>query len=174
MLRKQTQWSSEKEKKGQELTVWLMKEWSSFPYQGYKRTEDGKCEEEIKRRIYIVKSAFTQVHNVLTRPQIQLPTRTRILYWFCVVYTAVWSWDIDTYGMNEKETKILWTLEECSKCQTYRVPNQSVLRRVNTRKQFLETIKTNKLVFEPHHTPKHFAKHLAWREKWCTEWEENP
>ena len=38
----------------------------NFPYLGQQITEDGRCEEEIKRRINIVKTTFSKMNKVLT------------------------------------------------------------------------------------------------------------
>ena len=53
---------------------------TNFPYLGQKITEDGRCEEEIKRRINIAKTTFSKMSKVLTSK--------KMLY---MVNTTIWS-----------------------------------------------------------------------------------
>ena len=75
----------------------------SFTYLGHKITEDGRCNEEIKRRIGIAKTAFSKMNSILTKPHVSLTTRTKILYcyiWSTLLYGAE-TWTI-TKPMRER------------------------------------------------------------------------
>ena len=59
-------------------------------------TEDGRCEEEIKRRIAIARTTFTKTKRALTSNSLSLKTMERILS--CYVWSTRW------YGAK------IWTL----------------------------------------------------------------
>ena len=64
----------------------------NFPYLGQKITEDGRCEEEIKRRINIAKTTFSKMSKVLKSKKIALNTRKRFLQcYISMVNTTIWS-----------------------------------------------------------------------------------
>ena len=60
---------------------------TNFPYLGQKITEDGRCEEEIKRRINIAKTTFSKMSKVLKSKKIALNTRKRILQYGVETWT---------------------------------------------------------------------------------------
>ena len=47
----------------------------TFNYLGHMITDNGKCDDEIKRRIIIAKIAFSKMSKIMVKPQIPLPTR---------------------------------------------------------------------------------------------------
>ena len=47
-------------------------------YLGYIATEDGKCDNEIKRRIGIARTAFESMAKILTSRNISIELRSRI------------------------------------------------------------------------------------------------
>ena len=75
---------------------------NKFTYLGHLITEDGRCEEEVKRRIAVAKTSFNKMYKVLTSRDISLDTRKRILQcyvWSTFMY-GVETWTIS--GKNEK------------------------------------------------------------------------
>jgi len=60
---------------------------TNLPYLGQIRTEDGRCEEEVKRRINIAWTTLTKMTKVLTSRKIPLNTRKRILQ--CYVWSTL-------------------------------------------------------------------------------------
>ena len=57
----------------------LIEQVSRFTYLGQLITEDGKCEEEIKRRTGQARSAFNTMKAVLCSRKLPLPSRVRLL-----------------------------------------------------------------------------------------------
>ena len=51
---------------------------SSFTYLGQLVTEDGRSEQEIRKRIGIAKSAFEKLSHIITNKKIQTKTRIRL------------------------------------------------------------------------------------------------
>ena len=60
-------------------------------YLGYMATEDGKCDEEIKRRIGIAQTAFESMAKIRTSGNISIELRSRIAkcyIWSTLLYGA--------------------------------------------------------------------------------------
>ena len=70
---------------------------SNFPYLGQQITEDGRCEEEIKRKINIAKTTFSKMNTVLSSRKISLNTRKRILHCYIWFNFTIWNGDLDNY-----------------------------------------------------------------------------
>ena len=81
---------------------------TNFPYLGQKITEDGRCEEEIKRRISIAKTTFSKMTKVLTSRKITLNTRKRILQ--CYVWSTL-QYGVETWTITESMAKRLSAFE---------------------------------------------------------------
>ena len=128
---------------------------SNFVYLGHKLTEDGRCEEEIKRRIGIAKTTFCKMNRVLTSRSIPLTTRIRILHcyvWSTLMYGAeVWT---ITPQMSKRLTAFeMWTYRRMLRISwKKKVTNLEVLERVNHRKRLFRTIQTKKLQYFAHIT----------------------
>ena len=48
---------------------------SDFTFLGFKITADGDCSHEIKRRLLLGRKAMTNLHSILKRRDITLPTK---------------------------------------------------------------------------------------------------
>ena len=73
-----------------------LKQAQKYIYLGSLITQNGKCDEEIKRRIAMAKNSFVKLEHVLKNRKIGLELRKRILY--CYVIPVL------TYGCEA------WTL----------------------------------------------------------------
>ena len=81
---------------------------TNFPYLGQKITEDGRCEEEIKRRINIAKTTFSKMSKVLKSKKIALNTRKRILP--CYIWSTL-QYGVETWTITESIIKRLSAFE---------------------------------------------------------------
>ena len=52
---------------------------TDFVFWGSKRTEDGDCSHEIKRRLLLGKKVMTNLDNILKSRDIALPTKVRLV-----------------------------------------------------------------------------------------------
>lgn len=126
---------------------------TDFPYLGQKITEDGRCEEEIKRRISIAKTTFSKMTKVLTSRKITLDTRKRILQ--CYVWSTL-QYGVETWTINESMAKRisafeLWTYRRMLRISwTEKVTNEEVLKRANIKKRLFNLIQTKKLKYFGH------------------------
>ena len=71
----------------------------SFVYLGSQFTSDARCEKEIRRRIWIAKSAFTSMSKVLTSKDIHMTVRIKVLrcyVWSTLLYGCeTWTISVD-------------------------------------------------------------------------------
>ena len=77
---------------------------TNFPYLGQKKTEDGRCEEEIKIRINIAKTTFSKMSKVLKSKKIALNIRKRILQ--CYIWSTL-QYGVETWTITGSIVKSL-------------------------------------------------------------------
>jgi hypothetical protein len=126
---------------------------AQFPYLGQKITEDGRCEEEIKRRINIAKTTFSKMTKILTSRKINVETRKRILQ--CYVWSTL-LYGAETWTISENMAKRLSALEMwCYRRMlriswTEKITNEEVLQKAEIKKRLYTTIQTKKLQYFGH------------------------
>ena len=69
---------------------------NSFIYLGSMFTSDGRCVQDVRRRIGIAKSAFTSLEKVL-KSRHQTPTKNKSTEMLCMVNTIVRIGNMDTH-----------------------------------------------------------------------------
>ena len=112
---------------------------ANFPYLGQKITEDGRCKEEIKRRINIARTTFSKMSKVLTSKKIALNTRKRILQ--CYIWSTL-QYGVETWTITGSMAKRLSAFEMCCYRRmlriswTEKVSNEEVLERAKSRKDY--------------------------------------
>ena len=130
-----------------------LKQVKSFKYLGSTITEDGKCRNDIIKRIHIAKSNFSTLKPILTNGKISKRTRINLIrtyVWSSLLYGAE-SWTID----KEMEKKIsaaeMWFYRRMLKVSwTKRVTNTEILRRVGNPDRLLDVIRSRQLKFLGH------------------------
>ena len=124
-----------------------------FTYLGQIMTEDGRCEEEIKRRINIAKTTFSKMNKVLTSRKIPLDTRKRILQcyvWSTLQYGAE-TWTITKTMADRLSGFEMWTYRRMLRISwTEKITNEEVLRKINIKKRLFNIIQTKKLQYFGH------------------------
>ena len=79
-------------------------------YLGYKATEDGKCDKEIKRRIGIARTAFESMAKILTSGNISIELRSHIAkcyIWSTLLYGAE-TWTLTKVTSGKLEAFEMW------------------------------------------------------------------
>ena len=125
----------------------------NFKYLGQNITPDGKNELEIKTKLAIAKSRFTQMYKVLTTRQISLELRHRLLvcYVFSVILYGCETWTLTKPLMEKIEACEMWFLRKMGNISyKQKITNDEVLRRLGTQRTLLKSIKTRKLSFFGH------------------------
>ena len=119
---------------------------SQFRYLGSMITRDAQCTKEIRERIAMAKIAFNKKRNILTgKLNLQLRKNLMKCYiWSVALYGA------ETWTIRKKEKKYLesfemWCWRRMEKIRwTDRITNEEVLRRVEEKRNILETIRIRK------------------------------
>ena len=97
-----------------------------FVYLGQLITENGKCDEEIKRRIEIARTAYIKMRNVLTNPKLSTSARLRFIkcfVWSTLLY-GVETWTISKTSQQQLEAFEMWALRRMLKNQLDKARNQ--------------------------------------------------
>ena len=123
---------------------------TSYMYPGSLITEDGRSEIEIKRRIMIARTTFTNMRTLLWCRGINLKTRFRAIkcYIWPTLFYAAETWTITKSLLSRlgafemrvyrRVLKISWTEN---------ITNEEVLRRVGTGIEIVRKFKTRKLQY---------------------------
>ena len=109
-------------------------------------TSDGRCVQEVRRRIGIAKSAITLLEKVLKSRDIKLQLRIRVLkcyVWLTILYGSE-TWALSSELMKQLEA--MWFLRIILRI-TYkdRVTNEEVLRRANVDRTLMKDIVKRKI-----------------------------
>ena len=117
------------------------------------KTENGKCEEEIRRRIEIARKSFTKMRTILANPILSITSRIRFIkcnVWSTLLY-GVETWTISKISQQRLEALEIWTLRRMLRISwTRRVTNEEVLRSAGTSRSLLDTVRIRKLSFFGH------------------------
>ena len=83
-----------------------------FVYLGSLYTSDGRCEQDVRMRIAIAKSAFTSLEKVLKNWNINIQLRCRFLkcyVWSTLLYGSE-AWTLSSKMLNKLEATEMWFL----------------------------------------------------------------
>ena len=126
---------------------------SRFKYLGQQIENTGKCGLEVKTRIAIAKSRFSQLKNILTSDRTQLSTRLRILK--CYVHSALLygaeTWTLTKVLERKIEAFEMWTFRRLEKISwKEKKSNQEVCDLIGVEPTLLHTIRSRKLKYFGH------------------------
>lgn len=125
----------------------------NFKYLGVVITYQWDISKEIKTRIEMARAAFRKYMKVLTSHDITVTTKTRFIkcyVWSVLLYgTEVWT--IKSSDERKLEAFEMWIWRKVLRIPwTDRVTNEEVLRRMNTTRQLMVTIKRRKTSYLGH------------------------
>lgn len=124
-----------------------------FVYLGSIMTEDGRCEEEVKRRIGIAKSAFNSIKSLVCNRSLSFRIRLRMVK--CYVLST-FMYAAETWTMNKKtRTTVnafeMWTLRRMRRISyTDFKSNEKVLEEAGMRRRLLRDVAIRKLRYYGH------------------------
>ena len=122
-------------------------------YLGYMATEDGKCYNEIKRRIGIARTAFESKAKILASRNISIELRSRIAkcyIWSILLYGAE-TWTLSKVTSDKLEDFEIWLYRRMSRISwKEHKTNGEVLHEMKTKRSLLNTIKTRKCQYFGH------------------------
>ena len=141
-----------------------------FNYLGFTITPNGRCDEEIKKRITLSKQAFQKMSPVLKNRAISIHTKTRVrkcYVWSVLLYGSE-CWTINKEMEKRLEATEMWFLRRMLGVPWIaRESNESVMRRMKWKRCLLNTIQYRQLKFLSHVTRKGCLKHQVLSGKIC-------
>ena len=116
-------------------------------------TSDGRCEQDVRQRIAIAKSAFTSLEKVLKNRNINIQLRYRFLkcyVWSTLLYGSE-AWTLSSKMVNKLEATEMWFLRRIQRISyTEHVTNVEVLRSANTKRKLLSEMVNKQVKFFGH------------------------
>lgn len=126
---------------------------TSFKYLGAWLTEDWTADKEIKCRIEMARASFIKYKKLLCSRQINIQLRLRMVksYIWSILLYSMESWTLKTTHMNKLESFEMWIYRRLLRVSwTDFVSNAEILRRLNTERHLLHTIKIRKTTYFGH------------------------
>ena len=124
-----------------------------FVYLGSVFTSDGRCEQDIRQRVAIAKSAFTSLEKILKNRNINIQLRCRLLkcyVWSTLLYGSE-AWTVSTKMWNKLEATEMWFLRKMQRISyTEHVTNVEVLRRAHTTRKLMNEMVNRQVKFYGH------------------------
>ena len=128
---------------------------ASYMYLGSLISEDGRSEKEIKRRIMIARSTFTNMRTLLSCRGINLKTRLRAIKYYIwpTLFYGAETWTITKSLLSRLDAFEMWVYRRVLKISwTEKITNEEVglLRRMGTGREIVRQFKTRKLQYLGH------------------------
>ena len=140
----------------------------SSMYLGSLITEDGRCKKEIKRRIMIARTTFTNMRTLLSCRGINLKTRLRAIkcYIWPTLFYGAETWTITKSLLSRLDAFEMWVYRRVLKILwTEKITNEGVLRRMGTDREIVRQFKTKNLQYLGHlirHETSNFLSNLMY------------
>jgi len=116
-------------------------------------TTDGKCDQEIRKRIGLAKAAFEKLGSILKNNRVSMNTRLRVLncYVLSILTYGSECWTISQRMEKQIEAAEMWFLRRMLRISwTERMSNQEVLEKARTERFIIKLIRKRQLEFLGH------------------------
>ena len=131
----------------------ILEQVDRFVYLGSLFMSNGRCEQDVRQRIAIAKSAFTSLEKVLKKRNINIQLRCRFLecyVWSTLLYESE-AWTLSSKMLNKLEATEMWFLRRMQRTSyTEHVTNVEVLCRANTKRKILREMVNRQVKFFGH------------------------
>ena len=130
-----------------------IKQITKFKYLGYIITSDGKCTNEIRKRIAMAKDTFQKMKSVFTNRNIKMNTKIRVIktYVWSVLLYACECWTINKEMERKLAAVEMWFIRRMMRISwTEKKSNDSVLTDANLERSLIKTIRKRQLTFLGH------------------------
>ena len=122
-------------------------------YLGSLKTEDRKCEKEIKRRIELARHTFEKMSKVLTSRNINIQRRKRAskcCIWSTLLHGSE-TWTLTKAIQNKPEAFEMWIYRRMMRISwTKHKSNEEIQEMTNSKRSLIVTIKKRKLQYFGH------------------------
>ena len=124
-----------------------------FCYLGSYITEDGRCIEEIKRRICEAKKTFQKMRSIISNRHLSIGTRKRVIktyVWPVLLYGSE-TWTISKKVAEKLEAFEMWCWRRLLKISWMeRISNEEVLRRMDCERELMVNVRVQQMRFLGH------------------------
>ena len=124
-----------------------------YTYLGQTVTSNGKCDDEILKRIEIARGAFNSMLKTITARHISMKTRKRIIkayVWSTLLYGCE-TWTITTRNMTKLQSFEMWAYRKMMKLSwSEKKTNEEVLTLADEQLYIIPTIKKRKITYFGH------------------------
>ena len=124
-----------------------------YTYLGREVNSQADHSKEIRRRIEIARNGFVNMKKVLCHPKISLVIRLRTLkcyVWSLLLYNCE-TWTLKQDDIQKLKSFEMWTYRRMLRISWItRTSNETVLERMNTRPQLVQTVKIRKTAYLGH------------------------
>ena len=135
-----------------------------FNYLGSWITSDARCEKEIKRRITLAKTSFSNMKNIFRDHKLTISLKTRLLkcfVWSVLLYGCE-TWTLTTKTKQRIEAVEMWFYRRILHIPwTAHQTNEKVLQKMNQKRNLLRCIEKRQLEFVGHVIRKEKIENLA-------------
>ena len=141
-----------------------IKQVKKFNYLGSLITEDGKCDQEIRKRIGMAKDAFEKLGSIMKNNKISMKTKIRMMncYVFSILTYGSECWNISQVMEKRIEAAEMWFLRRMMRISwTERMTNKEVLERAGIKRFLLKAIRKRQLEFLGHVMRKEGLENLS-------------
>ena len=125
----------------------------SFIYLGTLINQDGRCDNEILRRIAMAKDAYSKMLKLFKNHKISLETKKRLLkcYIRSILLYGSECWTISTKMRERLEAAEMWFYRRILRISyTQHVTNERVLERMSAERELIKTIRVQQMKFFGH------------------------
>ena len=141
-----------------------IKQTDSFKYLGCTITSDGKCENEIRKRISMAKDAFGKIKKLVTNSKISMNLRRRFVkcfVWSVLLYGCE-TWTLKKADEERLQAAEMWFWRRMLKISwTERKTNEEVLQRVGIGRELLSSVRSRQMRFVGHVVRREELEHLS-------------
>ena len=131
----------------------IIKQVVSLIYQGTVITHDGKCDKEIKRRIALAKTTFSNLSKVFKNKRLSLHIKRRLLKCYVrpVLLYGSECWTITDAMKKKLEAAEMWFYRKILRIPyTAHVKNEVVLERMSENRELISIIRSQQMKFFGH------------------------
>ena len=140
------------------------KQITKFKCLGYIITSDGKCTNEIRKRIPIAKDTFQKIKSVFTNRNIKMNTKIRVMktYVWSVLLYGCECWTINKERERQLAAVEMWFIRRMMRisCREKK-SNGAVLKDANSERSLIKTIRKRQLTFFGHICRHKGLEHLS-------------
>ena len=153
----------------------IIKQTDNYTYLGQTITSNGKCDDEILKRIEIARGAFNSMLKTITARHISMKTRKRIIkaYVLATLLYGCETWTITTRNMKKLQSFEMWAYRKMMKISWRdKKTNEEVLQLADERLYIVPTIMKKKPPTLVTWSDVTISTGCFWRVQWRGNWAE--